>query len=52
MSRMIDVGSRLERLNHDEPSSISKVKEEIDFSSLNVEEMLQLRDLLQKSGVH
>lgn len=46
--RMIDIGRRLERLNRDEPESITKVQTN-DFSNLSVEEMLQLRTLLQKS---
>lgn len=47
--RMVDIGCRLERLNRDEPESITKVQTN-DFSNLSVEEMLQLRGLLEKSG--
>lgn len=50
MSRMIDVGSRLERLSSDEPSTISRVQEQVDFSNLSVEELLTLKGLLEKSG--
>lgn len=48
--RMIDVGSKLERLNHDEPSRITKVQDE-DFSHLSLDDMLLLRKLLQKGPV-
>ena len=51
MVRLADIGAKLERLNRDEPSSIRRV-EEIDFSGLTVEEMMQLRALLLKSGSH
>ena len=50
MSRMIDVGSRLERLSSDEPSTISRVQEQVDFSNLSVDELVTLKDLLEKSG--
>lgn len=46
--RMIDIGCRLEHLNRDEPESITKVQTN-DFSNLSVDEMLQLRTLLEKS---
>lgn len=46
--RLADIGARLERLNYDEPDSITKVQES-DFSNLSVDEMLQLRKLLEKS---
>lgn len=51
MVRMADIGAKLERLNRDEPNSIRRVQE-MDFSGLTTEEMLQLRELLQKSGAH
>lgn len=47
--RMADIGSRLERLNRDEPESITKVQTN-DFFNLSVDEMLTLRKLLEKSG--
>ena len=50
ISRMMDTGARLERLNYDEPSVISRVQEEVDFSILSIEELVTLRALLEKSG--
>lgn len=47
--RMADIGTKLERLNRDEPSSIRRVQE-CDFSNLSTEEMFTLRALLEKSG--
>jgi hypothetical protein len=49
LAKLIDVGCRLERLNYDEPDSITKVQE-ADFSNLDTEEMMQLRALLEKSS--
>ena len=49
--RMIDTGARLERLNFDEPDNITEVQGS-DFSNLSLEEMLQLRRLLDKSEGH
>jgi hypothetical protein len=49
--RMIDAGARLERLNFDEPDNITEVQGS-DFSNLSLEEMLQLRRLLDKSEGH
>ena len=48
--RMADIGAKLERLNRDEPSVISRVQEEVDFSSLSTEELFTLKGLLEKSG--
>jgi hypothetical protein len=50
LSRMMDIGARLERLNHDEPSSISRIQEQVDFSGLSVDELVTLKTLLEKSG--
>lgn len=50
IARLIDIGTRLERLNRDEPESICQVQSN-DFSHLSASEMLQLRGLLDKSGV-
>lgn len=49
LAKLMDVGCRLERLNQDEPDSITKVQES-DFSSLSADEMLQLKNLLEKSS--
>lgn len=47
---MADIGAKLERLNRDEPSNIGRIQEEVDFSNLDVEELITLRALLEKSG--
>ena len=49
IARLSETGARLERLNHDEPSSITRVQD-TDFSSLSAEEKWRLRALLIKSG--
>ena len=48
--RMADIGAKLERLNRDEPSNIGRIQEEVDFSNLDIEELVTLRALLEKSG--
>lgn len=47
--RLVDIGSRLERLNRDEPEQNMKLLSDQDYSNLTIEEMEQLRNLLQRS---
>ena len=51
LSKLLDTGCRLERLNRDEPEQSLSLTENSQFDNLSLEECESLRSLLFKAGV-
>ncbi len=52
LSRSLDIGCRLERLNRDEPEQNLELMQQQSFDNLSNEELEILRNLLSKTGNH
>ncbi len=50
ISRLLDIGCRLERLNRDEPEQNLELLQQQNFEKLSLEEQENLRNLLLKTG--
>jgi len=50
LSKILDTGCRLERLNRDEPEQNLELKEKQNFDNLSLEELETYRALLLKMG--
>ena len=50
LSKLLDIGCRIERLNRDEPEQNMQILGEKNFDKLSLEEMEKFKELLEKSG--
>lgn len=49
LSKILDTGCRLERLNRDEPEQNIEITKAYNYDNLTIEECVQLRDLIAKA---